>query len=299
MTTNSPLFDINQLNSEHQKIFHIVYDELKPHHTSYVQYKIDLQLKTNLDIEDEDNEWRYEVHRYLRARKWHVTRTIKCILEMIQWRKDHHVDSILEEQETALQVELLRKIVPNVYHGNTKDHLPLYIEKSGLAHVDKILNMFTPEGLIRCHIYILEYNCQLTRECSRKLGKHVETFAMISDLNGCKMDLRKVLHLYRQAVYIDENFYPERLGHMLIVNPPVIFPILWNLVKHWLDPVTQEKIIVMKKGHETATTLLRYIDSDNLPKEYGGSCNSCPTFPECIPIYDWSKDTATNDKPGS
>ncbi len=292
MTTSSPLFDVNQLNAEQQKVFHTVYDEVKPKYTAYLQYKLTLPLKTRLGIEEEENEWRYELHRYLRARKWNVSHTIKSILDMIQWRIDNHVDSILEQQPISDRIVFLRKLVPSADHGYTKAHRPLYIEKSGLMSVDQIVNQFTSEELVQCHIYWLEHYCQLTRERSRQLGQHVESFAMVYDLHGCKLDMRKVLPIFRQSLYIDNNYYPERLGQMFLVNPPGVFPVLWNLVKPWLDPVTKTKILVIKRGPETATTLLQHIDSDQLPSEYGGSCHTCPTSPDCLPAPDHSGDMA-------
>lgn len=293
MTTTSPLFDINQLNPEQQKIFHTVYNELKPNHTSYLQYKLNLQLTIKFDSEEEEeNEWNYELYRYLRARKWNVPNTIKSIREMIQWRIDNHADSILEQQSVSLLMDLLRKIDPSANHGHTKADLPLYIEKSGLIHVDKMLNRFTSEELGQTVIYWFEFYCQLARERSRQLGKHVESFATISDLNGCNLEMRKLIPLSRQANHIYSNYYPERLGQMFIINPPMIFPILWNLTKSWLDPILKERIFVIKKGPETTRTLLQHIDSDQLPQEYGGSCQTCATSPDCIPVYDWSKDNA-------
>ncbi|CAF1231206.1 unnamed protein product, partial [Rotaria sordida] len=50
------------------------------------------------------------------------------------------------------------------------------------------------------------------------------------------------------------------------------------------------------KGSGTSTLLLQHIDSDQLPHEYGGSCKACPTAPNCIPVYDWDKDTADDEK---
>jgi hypothetical protein len=215
---------------------------------------------------------------------------------MIQWRIDNHADLILENETVSLRMNLHRRIAPNANHGYTKAHRPLYIEKSGLMQVDKILNQFTSEELIECHIYWLEFYCQLARERSRQLGKHVECFAMIYDLHGCKLEIRKLFHLFKQSVYIDNNYYPERLGQMFIVNPPGIFPALWNLGKPWLDPVTRTKILVIKRGPETSTTLLQHIDSDQLPQEYGGSCHTCPTSPDCIPVYELSKDIADDER---
>jgi len=292
MTISSPLFDINQLTTEQQGHFQTVYNELKPNHESYMEYKLNLQLKTKFDREQEENEWHYELHRFLRARKWNVTHTIKSIVETIQWRIDNQVDSILEHEPISHRMDLLQKMLPSANHGYTKEGRPLYIEKSGILHVDKLLNRFQPEELIQCHIYWLEYNCQRARESSRQLGKHVDSFAMIYDLNDVKMEIRRILHIFKQSLYIDDNYYPERLGQMFVVNPPMIFPALWSLVKHWLDPVTKTKISVIKKGSETSTSLLQHIDSDQLPHEYGGSCQSCPTSPNCVSVYDWSKDIA-------
>ncbi|CAF1437139.1 unnamed protein product [Adineta steineri] len=56
------------------------------------------------------------------------------------------------------------------------------------------------------------------------------------------------------------------------------------MIKHYfLDPVTKTKIYVLRKGHETTETLLEYIDSEQLPCEYGGNCHSCSTSPDCLP----------------
>jgi hypothetical protein len=192
-------------------------------------------------------------------------------------------------------MDLLRRIAPNAYHGYTIAHRPLYIEKTGRIHVDELLNGFTSEELIQCHIYWLEFMCQRARERSRQLGKYVENFAMIYDLNGLKMKIRKAIPLFKQCLYIDDNYYPERLGQLFIINPPKIFPALWNLVKHFIDPVTKSKIIFIKKGPETSAVLLQHIGSDQLPHEYGGSCQSCSTSPDCIPVYDRKQDTDDDD----
>ncbi|CAF4888759.1 unnamed protein product [Rotaria sp. Silwood1] len=105
---------------------------------------------------------------------------------MIQWRIDNHVDLILEDQLMMLRMDIIRKMAPSAHHGYTKAGRPLFIEKFGLVQVDKLLNRFTSEELIQCHIYWLECCCQRARERSRQLGKHVENFATIYDLHACK-----------------------------------------------------------------------------------------------------------------
>ena len=208
MGSTNLLFDINQLNNEQQTKFKTVYNELKSKHISYLQYKVNLVRKIQLNSEEEEeNEWCYELQRYLRARKWNITNTIKSILEMIQWRIDNHVDSILEDQPILRRVELIQKIIPNAHHGYTKEHRPLYIEKTGQIHVDEMLNEYTTQELLQCHIYWLEFSCQRARERSRQLGKYIDTFAMIHDLKGLKMNVRKIIPFFKQCLYIDDNYY--------------------------------------------------------------------------------------------
>ncbi len=54
---------------------------------------------------------------------------------------------------------------------------------------------------------------------------------------------------------------------------------MWSIVKHWIDPVTRSKIHLIK-GNPTSS-LLAAIDTEQLPKEYGGNCNSCLNSPQC------------------
>lgn len=285
MSVSSPLFDINKLNDEEQMKFNNVYNELKCKYKSYLEYKINLELENKFHIEEEENEWNYEIHRFLRARKWNITNTIKSLNNMIEWRINNHADSILEDNYIIQRMNILKKIIPNNNHGYTKDNKPLYIEKSGQINVDQLLNQFTGEELIKCHIYWLEFICRLARQRSQQLGIHIENFALIYDLHQCKIDIRKIIHLFKESLYIDENYYPERLGQMFMVNPPTIFPVLWNLVKHLFDPITKSKIHVIKKGNDTSITLLQYIHQDHLPFIYGGNCQSCTNSPDCIPVF--------------
>lgn len=296
MPISSPPFDINQLNAEQQRLFHAAFDELKSSRGSYLEYKLNLPLKTKFDSDEEENEWHYELYRFLRARKWSVPHTVRAVLDMMQWRKENNIDSLLEQEAVANRLQLIRAMFPGVHHGYTKAHGPLYIEKSGLMPVNKVLTQFTTEELIQTHIYWLEICCQRARERSRQLGIHVENFTMIYDMKGCKLSMRKCLPIFRQSFQIDNNYYPERLGHMIALNPPAVFPVLWNLVKPWLDPVTKTKIVVVKKGPEAATTLLQYIDADQLPQEYGGSCKACPTAPDCLPVSEENKNIVEDEQ---
>ena len=48
--------------------------------------------------------------------------------------------------------------------------------------------------------------------------------------------------LVKEAISTLQNYYPERLGALYIVNYPFVINMMWKMVKPWLDARTAEKI---------------------------------------------------------
>ena len=107
--------------------------------------------------------------------------------------------------------------------------------------------------------------------CSRKAGKLLETCCTVLDLKG--VGLMKAPSVYgylRQASAISQNYYPERLGRLYLINAPWGFSSVFGVVKGFLDPVTVQKIHVLGSGYQSE--LLAQVPKENLPKEFGGTC---------------------------
>lgn len=107
--------------------------------------------------------------------------------------------------------------------------------------------------------------------CSRKAGSLLETCCTIMDLKG--VGITKVPQVYsyvKQASAMSQNYYPERLGRMYLINAPWGFSGVWGAVKGWLDPVTVEKIHILGSGYQKE--LLAQVPAENLPKSIGGTC---------------------------
>jgi len=110
--------------------------------------------------------------------------------------------------------------------------------------------------------------------CSRKAGTLLETCCTIMDLKG--VGITKVSSVYsyvKLASAMSQNYYPERLGRLYLINAPWGFSGVFNIIKAWLDPVTVEKIHVLGSGYQKE--LLAQVPAENLPKIFGGSCD-CP-----------------------
>ena len=107
--------------------------------------------------------------------------------------------------------------------------------------------------------------------CSRKSGQLLETCCTIMDLKG--VGISKVPSVYsyvKQASALSQNYYPERLGRLYLINAPWGFSTVFSVVKGWLDPITVEKIHVLGAGYQKE--LLSQVPAENLPVIFGGSC---------------------------
>lgn len=110
--------------------------------------------------------------------------------------------------------------------------------------------------------------------CSRKAGTLLETCCTVMDLKG--VGIGKVSQVYsyvKQVSGLSQNYYPERLGRLYVINAPWGFSTVWSVIKGWLDPVTVQKIHILGSGYQKE--LLAQVPAENLPKQFGGACE-CP-----------------------
>ena len=108
--------------------------------------------------------------------------------------------------------------------------------------------------------------------CSRKSGHLLETCCTIMDLKGVGLtNVSSVYGYVQKASAVSQNYYPERLGKLYLINAPWGFSGVFSVVKKFLDPVTVNKIHVLGGGYKSE--LLAQIPKENLPKEFGGECN--------------------------
>lgn len=107
--------------------------------------------------------------------------------------------------------------------------------------------------------------------CSRKAGHLLETCCTIMDLKGVGITRASQVYGYvKQASNISQNYYPERLGKLYLINAPWGFSSVWSYIKGWLDPVTVAKIHIL--GYDYQKELLKQVPAENLPVAFGGTC---------------------------
>jgi hypothetical protein len=58
-------------------------------------------------------------------------------------------------------------------------------------------------------------------------------------------------------------FFAETLGKAFVINAPWVFPIIYGLIKVFVDPVTVAKIAVYSSDYKE--DLLKLVDADQIP----------------------------------
>lgn len=219
--------------------------------------------------------------RFLKARKFDLDKSIQMWTDMLNWRKENRVDSIIQDFIYEEREEVL-KYYPHGYHGIDKEGRPVYIERLGKVEPSKLMNVTTVDRFLKYHVQGFEKTfAEKFPACSVVAKRHIYSTTTILDVHGVNwMTFGKVAHdLIMRMQKIDGDNYPETLNQMYIVNSGNGFKLLWNTIKSFLDPRTTSKIHVL--GKQFQSKLLEVIDSSELPDFLGGTCH-CPHEGGCI-----------------
>jgi hypothetical protein len=80
-------------------------------------------------------------------------------------------------------------------------------------------------------------------------------------------------HLLQGVSKLDQDYFPEYLGQMYLINTPWIFRSVWAVIKPWLGERTQSKITLVGTDYRSILVLNRMncarvvlVGSFSLPK---------------------------------
>lgn len=83
--------------------------------------------------------------------------------------------------------------------------------------------------------------------------------------------------LARGAFQVSQDYFPETMAQLAIVNAPSSFTTIWAIMRPWLAKETVAKVSVLGTNYHRA--LLELVDAENLPESLGGTC----TCEDCVP----------------
>ncbi|XP_076902608.1 phosphatidylinositol/phosphatidylcholine transfer protein SFH13-like [Bidens hawaiensis] len=224
----------------------------------------------------------YTLLRFLKAWDFDIGRTILIWEEMLNWRKEFEADTILEDYKFTELEEVLQQY-PQGYHGVDKEGRPIYIERLGMAHPSKLMQITTVDRYLKYHVQEFERAFkQKYPACSIAAKKVISSTTTILDVHG--MGLKNftptAASILGAVTKVDSSYYPETLHQMFVVNASSTFKnYLWPAAQKFLDAKTIPKIQVLDP--KSLEKLLEAIDPSQLPEFLGGTC-TCASQGGCL-----------------
>ncbi|KAL4177340.1 hypothetical protein KRP22_002273 [Phytophthora ramorum] len=202
--------------------------------------------------------------RFVAGEKGDVEKGRARSLNTLEWRKENDIDNILVSPHPNF--EIIKKYYPQYFHGKTREGLPVYYERPGKIDLPALKREgLAIDDLLRHYMYITEYLWRVVEpnDSGRSITVLDVTGIGMYDLGG------EVLDFIKRASAFTGAHYPERSAHIFIINIPGWFNMIWRMVKPLIDPVTREKVHMLK-GSAILKELETLIDSENIPSDFGG-----------------------------
>jgi len=189
--------------------------------------------------------------RFLRARKLKVADANEMLLSHLKWRKETFPISLDEsvKEQIAREKYILR--------GRDKDgDVVIYIHGHNLG--EHTYN--TIEEHMRSVFYLLEF------VYAEIMEDPLDRFTIVYNRTHSTPASRDEAWVKNIAKTLADQ-YPERMKRAIVVPSNIVFRTIWNIIKHFFDPVTAAKISMIASKKE----LLNFIDKDQLLVELGGT----------------------------
>lgn len=150
----------------------------------------------------------------------------------------------------------------------------------GKCEIDRLVEEISSEELNHYFVMYNECMSQILDGITRREDR-LTKLVKVYDEEDIKVSLKilKSVEKYAKASQIAEDFYPQLVGAMILVNCNPWVTRLWKLIKPFLPKRLLEKISVIGKPTLSNMTLLRdYVSEENIPMKYGGLNTQWPTY---------------------
>ena len=206
-----------------------------------------------------------------RARNFNVDAMKKMMSDYKDFRTGSFFSEVLDMSVEA-KWKPLQELMDSGFFYTDRQGRPVYVLSVGTSNWEKIVTDFSIDEIVQWHLKKLEWFLNIINPIGSKFaGKRVDCVSAIvdfKDVNPLIFTKGKLKEFVQKLSYYTQNFYPEILGKLYIVNVPKLFYVLWVVVKLWLDDQTKRKIEI--ESGKATEKLLKDIDASNLHVKFGG-----------------------------
>lgn len=209
--------------------------------------------------------------------------TKQTIQSHILWTKTNEISKLLDIEnkispDTILQCET-RQIAskfPFVQHGRDRKGRAVQYFFASKIDAKGIVQATTADNFAKYQIWLREMSIRnVFKDLSSLQPPRLPPYYLaIMDLKGVRLSQANssFYAIVKLLMDLDDWHYPDRVDKMILVNAPFFFNIVWKAIKRFAYHTVDQKVeICGSNKNDVAKVLLKYIDSDQLPSNYGGT----------------------------
>jgi len=193
------------------------------------------------------------------------------------------IEDVLQNRTYAKGLADFTKIMGHEKcYGTDSEKHPIFASRIADVDAKKLAEVQDDEKQLqivyRLRIMMNQMSRVIKRRISAKNRQYVQKQINIIDLKGFGWSHYKVKKALQATTRVGECYYPDSVHRVYLVNTPFIFRAFFAIVKQFLHPVTQSKIVCLS-GAKSAAKKMKELDGielSDLPKWMGGACEgSC------------------------
>ncbi|XP_007937907.1 SEC14-like protein 5 [Orycteropus afer afer] len=185
--------------------------------------------------------------RFLRARDFHVDKARDMLRQSLSWRRQHHVDSLLQ---TWRPPALLEEFYAGGWHFQDIDGRPLYILRLGQMDTKGLMKAVGEEALLQQVLSVSE-------EGQKRCEGNTKQFGHPIRVDG-----------YQEPIFMLHVCSP---GDDLAGWRPL--ECLWFQISPFINENTRQKFLIYSgSNYQGPGGLVDYLDKDVIPDFLGGEC---------------------------
>lgn len=209
--------------------------------------------------------------KFLRARDFKVKEAFLMLKNVVAWRKEFGIETLLEEEEEI--VVGWDKIV--FMDGIDKEGHPVCYNSYG-EFQDKELYQ-SAFGDAEKQSKFLKWRILFLEKSIRKLDfspDGISTIVQVNDLKnspGLYLFKKELRQATNQALQLLQDNYPEFVAKQVFINVPWWYVTYNRMISPFLTARTKSKFVFAGPSR-TAEVLFKYITPEHVPIQYGGLC---------------------------
>jgi hypothetical protein len=183
--------------------------------------------------------------RFCRARKFRIEAIILMYENFIQFSQEHQIYDLLKNDDPKAMSELY-ELYPQGMYGLSKSGHPVCIEIwTGIDH-GYILKNYTETQIMH---HFMRWCLKSIHTCfyktSEQTGRPCDGFYLIIDFKNIgfgKIMSGDFMKLSKMLAKVTADNFPELMIKTYFINVPMMFSMVWNIIKLWIDKKTKNKI---------------------------------------------------------